>query len=105
MTTETVQYDADGNITGKQLSTRQPTATEQLKALQMLSKLTGEDDAAKARGELISSSMKKLTRELMRRAEKDVTGHGGKHGGGDIIHSPPEIRGGKMEAPPEAEDE
>jgi hypothetical protein len=100
--TVTEQYDSDNTLQSKQLATRDVSPADRIKALKLLSDLTGETQASRARGEILSKALKAKSAEMLKRVEKSVGAGaaGGPGGGGATIHSPSQIADSKNTDPP-----
>ena len=102
----TEQYDADNNLVSKQMAYRDVSPADRIKALKVLSDLTGETELSRARAEVMSKELHTLSKSLMSRAERVVSGVEGGNGGGEYsIHSPSETLNPKKVDPPEGNPE
>ena len=123
---QTENRDADGNLVSTAKTTRSVPTADRLKALKLISDLTGETQMAHTRGEILSSHLRGVSKRLMKRvgsqtiddttepiesrdgnpraSEGNSEGagpglEGGKGGGLYTIHSPPKIDATKKADP------
>lgn len=64
--TVTKHYDKEGNLVGSTEVEKTPTYTEQLKACELLCKLTGDFEKVKVAGDVARSEVKRLSKQLLK---------------------------------------
>lgn len=100
----TLTTNPDGSTT---TVARDIPPSDRIKALKLLSDLTGETEQARVQAEIMSESQRKLAKDMFKRAMRSVTpegsldgAEGGNGGGAHTIHSPSKMTNIEKVEPP-----